>query len=68
LAGVSENIGISEAFPAFTADQVAVVGIGFPLAILLMCFLIEFTCFSMEIVTESSIWSSSRSAIEILLT
>jgi len=55
LAGVSENIGISEAFPAFTADQVAVVGIGFPLAILLMCFLIEFACFSIEIVTESSI-------------
>jgi len=65
---VSENIGINEAFPVFTADQVAVVGIGFPLAILLICFLIEFACFSIEIITESSIWSSSRSAVETLLT
>ena len=68
MAGVCENVGISEAFPAFIADQVAGVGIGFSLAVLLIRFLIEFTCFSVKTATESSIRSSSRSAVETLLT
>jgi len=55
LAGVCKNVGINEAFPVFIADWVAGVGIGFPLAILLICFLIEFACFSVETTIESNI-------------
>ena len=68
MARVCEDVEISGAFPAFIADQVTGVGIGFPLAVLLICFLTESACFKVETVTESSIQSSSRSAVETSLT
>lgn len=68
MTRVCENVGISEAFPAFIADRVAGVGIGFLLVALLIHFLIESACFRVETATESSMQSSSRSAIKTSLT